>query len=362
MSATSIVERAILRAAVRFVFIALACAGCATPKATPRAEVDVAPPVVPSATAPERCVVSGGGELRIGSATRGDFWLHEDRERESPLLRVHMTDSVGAEFTRFPPADRPGRTHVVLGGGSLPAVRVEGWTAIGERVFVTRRDTIVVPSHVWLVGGLEVKVRGARGDGLEIERPSAVVTGERVVAEARCADLTYERDRVDPEITVADAPPALEAKDGSLALRSAPGSAVVYAIHARRMYLAVSEHRGGWVHVSGTIEVLRFDGWIPEEETTPLTGKTTGRLGGSHQTRPPMIHRGRDMLAAKETTLYLGRAPEDARAIGTIEVQAHLDVTGHGKRAQLTFTPPVVVPPDDLFFFADDADLGAATP
>jgi hypothetical protein len=110
------------------------------------------------------------------------------------------------------------------------------------------------------------------------------------------------------------------------------------------------------------VEVLRFDGWVRDAEVEPLEGGGHGRLGGSHQTRPPTVRFGRPMMVGKETPLYLGKDEKTARQIGLLEVQARLDVVGSGKRVLIRFVPPILSAPDDLNFYADEADLGEMPP
>lgn len=347
--------------------LAIACAGA--PATPARVEIAVAPPPTSAeGGAPQRCTIVGAGELRHPGHSRLAFVVHAERTGDAPIAVITMSENVGVTWSELPSADAkvPGRAHVLLGGGALPSARLGGWASLEERSFQTRRDAIVVPDHVWLLGGLEVQLRGVRGDALVVARPwTGLAVPGSVEATTACGDVAYEIDRIDPEVTSTATGATMQAKLASIALRTVPSGPVVFTItqpKAWRFPIATGERRDGFVRVWGTADVLRFDGWIAESEVEPLSGSGQGRLGGSHQTRPPTIRFGRPMMVAKETPLYLGKTAEDAKEIGVLEVQARLDVTGSGKRVEVRFTPMILRPPDDFHYYADEADLGASGP
>lgn len=354
------------RTALGLVLFALSCAAGPAPPARTEVSVELPPPA-PLTPTVAACVVSGSGETRTPSSWRTELVIHDDRTKDSPIVHVVTPDVVGGTWSEFPPADRSGRAHLVIGGGPTPAARIGGWTALAGRVFQTRRDTIVVRNHVWMFGA-EVELRGteAQTGRLTVTRPTLGLTvPDTVVASAACDDLAYDRERIDPEISVVLPPATKQAVDATVKLRPAPGGSVVYTIAragGARLVLAVAEQRDGWLRVLGSVDVLRFDGWIPSNEAVPLNGGATGRLGGSHITHAPTFHLGRSMMVAKETPLLLGHTADDARAIGVLEVQAKLDVVGNGKRAEIRFMPRAIEPPEGLFFYADDADLALIPP
>ena len=358
-----------MKRSMRRFALALLILSCAAGPAVPaRTEVAVeSPPPPPPGASVAPCVVSGSGETRTSAAWRTELVLHEEKTKDSPIVHVVTPDVVGGTWSEFPPAERSGRAHLVIGGGPTPAARIGGWTPLEGRVFQTRRDTIVVRDHVWMFG-TEVVLRGTEPHTgrLTVTRPTlGLTTPDTAVASAACDDLAYERDRIDPEISVVLPPATKQAVDGTVKLRPAPGGSVVYTItrsSGARLVLAVAEERDGWLRVLGAVDVLRFDGWIPSNEAVPLNGGAAGRLGGSHITRPPTVHFGRSMMVAKETPLLLGHDADDARAIGVLEVQAKLDVIGNGKRASIRFSPRVLAAPEGLTFFADDADLAVVPP
>lgn len=347
--------------------VAVACStalACGTPPPA-RTEVAVAPLAethgVDSVGERASCVVTGSGEATIAGA-HADFVLYDGRTSDVPLARVVSSHEVAGAWNEFPSGSRGERARFVTGNGKMPIARIAGWTPLRGRGFTTRRDTIVVPSHVWLVGGVVVEITGARAGGLVVQRPSNWLAEPKLVsAHAQCADVAYE-SYVEAEVSVELPAATRQAADGRVALRAAPGAAVVFTIATNdsRIVLVADAPAGGWVHVRGALDVLRFDGWVAESETAALAGSGHGRLGGSHTTRAPTIRGGQPMSARIETALYLGKTPEDARAIGVLEIQARLDVMGRGKRAEVRFSPMVLIAPEGMGFYVDEADLTPA--
>ncbi len=339
----------------------VACAGAAP---VPRTEVAVAPPP-PDTTAapPTACTIAGDGEFRANGWSHAPFVVQRERTGDDPIAVVTSTSDVGVAWSQLPSAVLPSgaRAHVALGAGHEPAAKIGGWAPLQDRVFQLRAEATVVTGHVWVVGGIDVQVRGMRDGSVVVTRAqSGVVEPEKLEATARCADVVWMRDRVEPEPGLVLAPATLQARGGAIDLSATPGGATVQRIVVRpreRFPLTELGRAPGSVRVAAYAGVLRFDGWVVEGQTEPLGPPGVGRLGGSHLTRPPVVRMGRAMVAAKETPLYLGKTATDAKPIGTLEVGAKLDVVGTGGRAELRFAPRLLDAPEGLAFFADDADL-----
>jgi hypothetical protein len=337
-----------------------ACAPAATP--IPRTEVAVAPASASEAP-PAACTIAGDGEYVRGYGPRPRLVVQRERTGDDPIAVVAQTDQVGVAWSELPTAGVAGaRAHVVLGRGVQPAAKIGGWSSLDDRIFQLQGEAVVVPDHVWLIGGIDVLVRGVKNGAVVVARTlrTGFEAPATVEALAKCTNVVWRRDAVPNDRGPLLAPATLQARFGAVELHASPGGPIVQRLAATtgaRFPLTELAREASWVHVTAYLGVLRFDGWVAADQTEPLGPPGVGRLGGSHLTRPPIVHSGRAMIATKETMLYLGTSADDAKPIGVLEVGAKLDVVGSGARAALNFAPRLLEPPEDRRFFADEADL-----
>ena len=189
-----------------------------------------------------------------------------------------------AKFTGVPlslsvsafPASPQGRARIETGSDSQPSLRLAGFTPTGTLRYFAKQAVPLVPGHVWLTKGLELRPLNASGDSLEFEHAVLGTRGQdgaphTLRGKISCASVSLTPPTVEP----AEAPKGVRwfhMKTDSVSLFDGPGGRPVLELRmdseARKVFWS-TDARNGWVHVLAPGDVT-IDAWARASELEGL--------------------------------------------------------------------------------------------
>jgi hypothetical protein len=163
-------------------------------------------------------------------------------------------------------------TRIDTGGQRL--LRFGGWTALSRLSFRVRDKVDIVSTHIWMISGTKVEVRGTDGALIAVRVRTGFVAPEYLDGFTTCGNLEYapdpspscDQDRLAPNSE------KLSPRKPTVTLWTAPrGTPIaVLALSPTATVLPGVERRPGWVRiVLGQASGLAVDAWIGEREVGP---------------------------------------------------------------------------------------------
>jgi hypothetical protein len=303
------------------------------------------------------CVVKGKGVIEKG------VFIYSAKEAGTPIAGF-ATQEVNVEVSDFPADPSTGRAKIKTGKGS-GSVRIEGWIDATKLPLSAKTDVAIVPMHVWIGRGEQVKLKGASPGKLAVQTTISA-TQQTLKAKASCGDLTVGRIKVD-EFQIPAGSKKYVLKKTSLDLYDdSSGGSSMFTIevpHAESgVLLYSSETKGGYVHVQhgGSLVV---DAWAKTADLKLFPkGEMLDALGSSSMVSisPAKLKvegTTKEVKVNKDVQLRLS-ANDAVKPIGVIEDGAEvivIDTVGEWSRV---FPKGLeVIPPDGKDFWVKAKDL-----
>jgi hypothetical protein len=316
----------------------------------------------PATTAPENvpgatCTIRGKPLMPKGTT------MYDAATGGAPI-GTFTGQSVDVSITDLPADGSSRRAKVRTGGG----LRLDGWAAPDSVPMTLSQDLPVVPNHIWLSEGVQVRFVSGSSDGLKVEAHLGGPFAQTVRAVASCTALSLDP----PKATGWDPPGNARgyvAAGERLDLFAGPSGSSMYTVQLSQsgagLLLFSTQTDKGFVHVR-LHDDLVIDAWAPLGELTALKqGEMMDQAAGTR-------HEVSGARLAIDGTPTIVRALRDvpvrlssqdaARPIGVIESGAEVYVmeTLLGWSSvlprNLTLTPP-----GDHAFWVRSSEIGVGS-
>lgn len=351
--------------------------GVVQPQPNPDPKPKVLPPLVvpkieprPRPISPDIAVTKSSCEVHGTSAVMKGTEIY-DIAKGGRVIGTFSGALVPLTMSAFPETDREARARVKTADGA-PAFRLEGYVDPAKIDLFTARDIPVVEPYVALAAQQRVKLVGASGDTLTVERAILGTRDQVVRVTAPCSAFSF---------SVGGGPaPDLSAPPGMRGWRTRagdfrnPGAALTIDVFDRAGGTAVynialreggallfwgRDARNGFLHVSGRSDIV-IDGWVRQKQLEPMHA---GELMTSFIPAPPS---GLEVGLSGDTTVLT--APRDVPlrlrpeleepAIGVleegVEIYAFAFVDGWARILPKTLA---LKPPDDASFWVQQTAI-----
>lgn len=300
------------------------------------------------------CVLRGVAEPRINAS------IEDAQGRVIARFSGAATSLVASDF----PADPQGRVRIQTGTGA-GGFRLRGHLAVADLPLYTVSNLAVVPRHIWIAAGRNVRFVASAPGRLRVEKPLTLPFSQTLTTWAPCSALALAAAP-----TTGWSPPgearAYVLKNASLDLFGQPSGTLLSTLTRARdvegvMFFGI-ERRGEFVNLVHHSDVV-VDAWA---RTKDLTALAPGEI--MDQLAPRVVTRGPPRLAVqgeprvvkpmREVPLRAS-AKESDPSIGVVEPGAEtyvLDVVA-GWASVMPKAMNVVPGPDGQFWVKAN-DLG----
>jgi len=303
------------------------------------------------------CAIHGKGVIEKGVTVWSD-------KSGGVAIAQFATQEVELEVSDFP-ADATGRAHVRT-GGSGASFRINGWIDPTKIPISAKGDIAIVPDHVWIGRGQNLKWRGSEPGKLLVETTIAA-TQQLLKAKATCGTVTVGPVTTDEDVEIPKGAKKWKVKSSSIDLYGEPGGGVIFTIDLPApesgILLWSTDPISTYVHVHhfGS-EVI--DAYAKYGDLTPLPkGEMLDELAGpgSVTIAPAKLKvEGaiKQITAPKDVPLRL-TANDATKPIGTIESGAEVTVIDTVGGWSRVFPKGLeIIPPDGKDFWVKASDLG----
>jgi hypothetical protein len=239
---------------------------------------------------------------------------------------------ISLQLDRFPNDPSTRRVQVTTGDGKMPYLRIKGWAPGSSFRYFAKQSVALVPNHVWLTKGLELRVVAVKDDVLEIEHAVLGTRGSdgapmKLKGSIACGSVALAPpsiDRVEPPKSAR----MFHMKKDELALYDKPQGEVVFTLkmdeHARKLFWS-TEMRAGWARVTSPGDVI-IDAWARTSDLEPLVRGEVFDMS-SLEPRPLApktlaLQEPPAVLTASSELSISAKAEASAPAIGLIEAGA----------------------------------------
>jgi hypothetical protein len=251
------------------------------------------PPIRPRSFLPRLCLTLCLLAPAAGVAAPKDCTLEGKATLGPDIQIVDDVRSVIATFTGAPIAIRlgslprkPGEYGRVVTSPNGPGFRIEGGIDTRKVPLHNRTDITVVPDHVWIPVGSDVRAARAQGAELEVFRRLRRDLNQTVHGWAECSSLSLEPLVPGPH-PVPGAGREYRTLQPLIALYAGPQSPLTKifelrsADHSRGLVVRGTETRGDLRHIHYRGDLL-VDAWVKSSDLEPLSADS---LAG--RARPP---------------------------------------------------------------------------
>ncbi len=235
-------------------------------------------------------------------------------------------------LSSFPATGSLLRLRVETGDGKKPSVRVAGYTPTTAFRYFAKVNVPIVPGHVWLTKGLELRLLGQKSGELEFEHAvlgtqASDTGGLKLRGSIPCAMVALAPSTVD----AAEAPRGARwyhMRSEALHLYDSVRGQVVLELkmepQVRKVFWS-TETRADWVHVMAPGDIT-IDGWVRQTE---LEGLIHGEVFDMNSLEPVPLRSPTLALAVTPKTLtatselvIASKAEAAAPPLGAVEVGA----------------------------------------
>ncbi len=303
------------------------------------------------------CAVKGKGIVEKG------VYIYSAKEGGTAIAGF-ATQEVNLEISDIPADPSSGRAKVKTGKGS-GTLRIDGWIDATKIPLSARGDVAVVPSHVWIGRGEQVKLKSASPGKLTVET-TITATQQKLKAKAGCSEFAVGRVKTD-EFQIPSGTKKFVLKKTSVDLYDDPSGSNVFTLEVPSaesgVLLYSSEAKGGFIRVQHGGAIV-IDAWaksgdlklFPKGEMLDSLG--SGSMVSISPAKLKVDGTTKEVKVSKDVPLRLS-ANEAVKPIGVVEDGADLIVVDSVGEWSRVFPKTLeIIPPDGKDFWVKTKDLG----